>query len=437
MNRASERLALLGGPPAVSKPWERDWPIIGEEEIVAVTELMQRRVLSIYDRSDIIAEFEDAFAEYHTIDGRRPYALSHSSGTASLHAAYFGIGIGPGAEVIAPTYTFLATVMPVFQCHGTPVLADMDPLTLTIDPDDVERRITPKTRAVVVTHIWGHPADMDRIVDICKRYGLFLIEDCSHAHGATYRGQRVGTFGDVACFSLEGHKAMVAGEGGILVTWDRRVYERALLLGHFGQRLKQEIKMPEHLPYIRTGLGLKYRMHPLAAAIARTQLRHLDERNEMRRRNLDHLTELLREIGGIEPPVTLPHVTRGGYYGYKPRYVPEEMRGVDMELYMQALRAEGVQIKRPGSPPLHTQPVFDPEQTAKTQIGFPWVCGEDDGIERCRPDGCPIADSVYPLLLSLPTFTLPAEELIDCYAAAFTKVHRHTEDLLRLGRFAK
>ncbi|MCP4654911.1 MAG: DegT/DnrJ/EryC1/StrS family aminotransferase [bacterium] len=433
MSSRTDQLAILGGPPAVPETWQPDWPIIGEEEIDAVAELMRRRVLSIYDRSDVIAELEDAFSEYHSIDGRRPHALTHSCGTASLHAAYFGIGIGPGTEVIAPTYTFLATVMPIFQCHGAPVLADMDPVTLTIDPEDVERRITPRTRAVVVTHLWGHPADMDRICEICDRHGLSLIEDCSHAHGATYRGRRVGTFGDVGCFSLEGHKAMVAGEGGILITHDRRIYERALLLGHFGRRLKQEIRLPEHLPYVRTGLGLKYRMHPLGAAIALVQLRHLDERNEMRRHNLDLLSERLREIAGIEPPVTLPHVTRGGFYGYKPRYVPEQMEDLDLDTYIEALKAEGVQVKRPGSPPLHTLPVFDPATAERTGVGFPWPCS-GEGEERPPGARCPIAESVYPRLLSLPTFTLPADELIERYAEAFEKVHRHAGELLRARR---
>lgn len=426
MTSESDQLALFGGPRAVPEPWQRDWPMIGEGEIEAVTDLMRRRVLSIYDRSDIIAEFEDAFARYHEAEGQTPYALTHSSGTASLHAAYFGLGIGPGDEVIAPTYTFLATVMPIFQSHGVPVLADMEPSTLTVAPEDVERRVTPRTRAVVVTHIWGHPADMDRIGDVCRRHGLALVEDCSHAHGATYRGRKVGTFGDAACFSLESHKAMIAGEGGVLLTRDRRVYERALLLGHFGARLRQEIRLPEHLPYVRTGLGLKYRMHPLAAAIALVQLGHLDERNEMRRRNLDRLTQLLSDVPGVRPPVTLPHVTRGGFYGYKPRYVPEETGGLDIGVYIEALRAEGVHVKRPGSPPLHTLPVFNPETRDRTGLRFPWPCAADG---RRPPGRLPVAESVYPALLSLPTFTLPADQLVEQYAQAFRKVSRHAAEL--------
>jgi dTDP-4-amino-4,6-dideoxygalactose transaminase len=427
----NETLALFGGSPAVVEEWQRDWPIIGEEEVHAVTEQMRRRRLSIYDRSDIIADFEDAFAAYHEKDGALPYALTHSSGTASLHAAYFGIGIGPGDEVIAPTYTFLATVMPIFQCHGTPVLADMDPVTLTIDPDDIERHITPRTRAIVVTHIWGHPADMDSITGICQRHGLCLVEDCSHAHGATYKGRRVGTFGDAACFSLESHKAMIAGEGGVLLTRDRRIYERALLLGHFGARLKQEIQLPEHKPFVKTGLGLKYRMHPLGAAIALAQLHHLDERNEMRRRNLDRLSELLTDVPGIEPPITLPHVTRGGFYGYKPRYVPDEMDSLPIDAYIEALCAEGVQIKHPGSAPLHTLPVFDPETTKMNGIGFPWTCAETGLIQSSR---LPVSEAIYPRLLSLPTFTLPVESLLEQYAQAFRKVHRHAKELARRWR---
>jgi len=421
-----ETPALLGGPKAVPTSWEQDWPIIEQDEIEVVVDLMKRRVLSIYDRSGIIAEFEDAFAKVHQLNGVTPYALSHSSGTSALHAAYFGVGIGPGDEVIVPTYTFLATVMPILQCCGIPIFADMDRNTLTLDPNDVEQRITSRTQAVVVTHMWGHPADMERLVSICEKHNLALIEDCSHAHGATYRGQLVGTFGDVGCFSLEGHKAIVAGEGGILITKDRRIYERALLLGHFGRRIKDEIQLPEHRPFLETGLGHKYRMHPLAAGIALVQLGKLFERNEMRRRNLDYMSEQLKGIPGVEPPVTLPHVTRGGFYGYKPRFIREEIPELDMESYLKALIAEGVQAKRPGSKPLHLLPTFQIDQRTERSMKLPWAYPGAFPQRKYQPGSLPVAEAVYPTLISLPTFTIPSKERIDQYAVSFRKVARHT-----------
>jgi dTDP-4-amino-4,6-dideoxygalactose transaminase len=415
-------LALHGGPPAVTTEWSRDWPYVGDEEITAVTDLLKRRILSIYDRSGIIAEFEDAFAAYHGVR----YAVSHNSGTSALHAAYFGIGLGPGDEVVVPTYTFLATVTPLLQVGATPVFADLDPVTLTVSPESVRGRLTERTRAIVVTHMWGHPADLTALLAIADQAGVPLVEDCSHAHGATVDGRKVGTFGTVACFSLEGHKAVAAGEGGVLLTGSREVYERALMLGHFGRRVKDEITRDELRPFVETGFGHKYRMHPLAAAIALTQLRRLDQRNEQRRRNLDLLSTLLEPVPGVRPPVTLPGRTRGGWYGYKATYLPEQLAGLPMARYLDALRAEGVQVKRPGSPPLHRLPLFRLPRTKAAELGLPVPAGP--GAVAVTPD-CPVADEVYPTLLSLPTFSGPCEPVVRQYADAFAKVAAHHRDL--------
>ena len=416
----ADRLAINGGPPAVTINWQRDWPLIGEEEINAVTDLLKRGVLSIYDKSGIIAEFEDAFAGYHAANGEQVFALSHNSGTSALHGAYFGIGLRPGDEVVVPTYTFLATVTPLLQCGVRPVFADIDPETLTMSPVSVEQRITPRTRAIVVTHIWGHPADMDELVRIARRFGLPLVEDCSHAHGATLGGRKVGTLGTAACFSLEGHKPMVAGEGGVLLTRSRTVYERALMLGHFGRRVKDEVLSEELRPFVHTGFGHKYRMHPLAAAIALQQLRRLDYRNEQRRENLDLLSSLLESAPGIRPPVTRAGATRGGWYGFKAHYVGEDLGGLALPRYLDALKAEGVQAKKPGSAPLHRLPVFRLTRTEARSLGLSWA----DALGEQRPPfyECPIADDVYPSLISLPTFSGDCAPVIKQYGNAFLKV---------------
>jgi perosamine synthetase len=415
-------LALYGGPPAGHADWRRDWPYIGKEEIDRVVALMERGVLSIYDRSGIIAEFEDAFAAYHASADGVPFAVSHKSGTSALHAAFFGIGLRPGDEVVVPTYTFLATVTPLLQCGAIPVFADMDPETLTVSPASVEQLITPRTRAIVVTHVWGHPADMYELGPIARRRALPIVEDCSHAHGATVDGRKVGTFGEVACFSLEGHKPVAAGEGGMLLTSSRDVYERALMLGHFGRRVKDEIRSDGLRPFVDTGFGHKYRMHPLAAAIALEQLRRLDERNEQRRENLDLLSRLIEPIPGIRPPVTRSNATRGGWYGYKAHYVAEDLGGLPRSRYFEALRAEGVQIKAPGSPPLHRLPLFRLTRSQARRMALPWA--EVLGEEPVHPHDCPTADAVYPTLMSLPTFSSDCRPVIEQYGVAFAKVAR-------------
>jgi perosamine synthetase len=421
-------LALFGGPPAVTSEWRQDWPVIGDGEINAVIDLLRHGVLSIYDRSGIIAAFEDAFAEYHSADDGPPFALSHNAGTSALHGAYFGLGLGVGDEVIVPTYTFLATVTPLLQCGATPVFADADPESLTISPDSVAERITARTRAIVATHMWGHPADMTALGRLAESMDLQLVEDCSHAHGATIDGRKVGTFGTAACFSLEGHKAMVAGEGGVMLTRSRQVYERALLLGHFGRRAKDEVQRPELASFAETGFGQKYRMHPLAAAIALEQLRKLDTHNARRGANLNLLTRLLTGIPGIRPPTTAPGMTRGGWYGYKPRYVADELGGLGLARYITALRAEGVRVKLPGSPPLHRLPVFQLTDAEAAVLKLP--AAARDARRRGLAYPCPQADAVYPTLLSLPTFTGDCDEVIHQYARAFTKVSSSWKELL-------
>ncbi|WP_217240002.1 DegT/DnrJ/EryC1/StrS aminotransferase family protein [Streptomyces sp. AC555_RSS877] len=424
----NEPLALHGGAPAVTDQWQQDWPFVGPEEIAAVTRLLERRVLSIYDRSGIVAEFEDAFASYHSVDGKTPLALSHSSGTSSLHAAYFGLGLGPGDEVIVPTYTFLATVTPLLQVGATPVFADLDPANLTVDLGSVESRITSRTRAIVVTHMWGHPADMASLTALARRFQLHLVEDCSHAHGATVDGRKVGTFGTVGCFSLEGHKALAAGEGGILITRSREVYERALMLGHFGRRAKDEVLDDSLRRFVETGFGHKYRMHPLAAAIALEQLKRLDDRNERRRVNLEALGAVLAPVPGVHPPRTAARMTRGGWYGYKPRYAADELGGLPLARFMTALRAEGVKVKEPGSPPLHRLPVFRLTKSTARDLALPWA----ETLPVCEPPlwECPIADEVYPQLMSLPTFSGDCSAVIAQYGRAFAKVASQWRELL-------
>jgi dTDP-4-amino-4,6-dideoxygalactose transaminase len=213
---------------------------------------------------------------------------------------------------------------------------------------------------------------------------------------------------------------MVAGEGGMLLTSSRVVYERALMLGHFGRRVKDEVIDDELRPFVETGFGHKYRMHPLAAAIALAQLQRLDERNERRRENLEFLSSLLESVPGVRPPVTRSGATRGGWYGYKAHYVSEELDGLPLTCFLEALCAEGVQVKRPGSPPLHRLPTFRLTRSEASDLGLPWseVLGEQLPVFY----DCPVADEIYPTLMSLPTFSGSCRSVIEQYGVAFDKV---------------
>src|SRR5581483_4466177 len=255
----------------------------------AVLQQLQGGEISIYDHSGIFKAFEDRYAA--SLD--RTHALVVSSGTAALHTAMMAAAFAPGDEVICPAYTFYATVTPIFQTGALPILCDAG-TDGNIDPVRISRLITPRTKAVIVTHMWGMPCDLDPILVLCRQQGLLLIEDCSHAHGAQYKGRPVGSQGDIAVFSLQGQKIITGGEGGILLTNHTELYERALLFGQYNKRCKQEIRQDSpYYAYAVTGFGLKLRAHPLAIAIANEQFTHLSQWHAAKQKNAQYLTQKL------------------------------------------------------------------------------------------------------------------------------------------------
>lgn len=420
------KLAIYNGEKTIKTDYDYSWPPISEAEVADCTQLMLNKELAYYGREGKVKELEDKFMAYH---GTK-YAIATSTGTQALHSAFFALGIGPGDEVIAPTYTFLATVTPIFQCYAKPVLCDAEPDTGNIDPEKIKNLINEKTKAIVITHMWGHPCDMDAIVKICKDYGLYLIEDCSHAHGATYKGKKVGTFGDVGCFSLQSAKIISAGCGGILITNNQELHDRATLVGHFRVRSEECVELDKYKKYAKTGFGMNYRMHPLGAAMASRQMDELDERIHARRTNLDYLTSLLAEIEGIEPPITRKEVTRGAYYGYKPHYIGEQLWGLPLEAYVEALQAEGLKLGKPGSKPLHLLPAFQ-QQNVQDVYSFNGKGPRffeifDLGYKK---GDLPISEQFYQNSLSLPTFTGAPNSLIEEYAEAFYKVSQNVDQI--------
>jgi perosamine synthetase len=418
-------LALFGGEPEAADAPAFVWPPIAEEDAQLVAEMTRRGELSYYGREGQSLELERKFADYLGVE----HCLSVTSGTAALHSAYFGLGLEPGDEVLAPTYTFFATVMPLFAVNAIPVLVDADASTGNLDPAQIERHITEKTRAIVVTHLWGNPVDMDAVMEIARRRGLRVVEDCSHAHGASCNGRLVGTFGDVAVFSLQGKKLVAAGQGGVLVTNDDEVFERAVLLGHFNIRAFQDVHSPTYRPYAYTGFGLNYRMHPLAAAIANRQMDRLESYISGRRANLEYLSARLAEIPGVEPPAAGLHVTRQVYYSYKPTYRPEDLDGLPIVVYVDALRAEGVPIDRYDAPPLHVTEMFRGDQPPFVSHGVPEAFARGGRRRSYRPGDFPAAEDYAARLLALPAYTDPVRGALDAFAAAFAKVADHADEL--------
>jgi perosamine synthetase len=419
------RLAIDGGTPLLPDLSTTAWPRISVEQLALVETLLRKGEISYYGREGLVEDLEAYWSD--RLD--HSDCLAVSSGTAALHSAYFALGAEHGDEVIVPTNTFLATVMPVVACGATPVLVDAEGDTGNIDPELVEMAITDRTVGVAVTHLWGHPADMIALNRICVKHGLWLLEDCSHAHGATHPTEgaslpsEVGTHGDAAAFSFQAAKMVFAGQGGLLATRRKDVYERAVLFGHFRARSQQDGGTLKR--FASTGFGLNYRMHPLAAALALTSSNDLDTRIECRTRLQNHLVSRLKMIPGIEPPVTRPGYTRGAFYGFKVR-LSERWREIDRRTLAEAFRLEGLDVSVPGSEPLHTLPFF-------TEGSAPVFRRTDNSRHRYQRGDLPVSEAIWESSLSLPTFAFEDEAwLVDKYADGFEKVFANLDRLAQL-----
>ncbi|MGV9311908.1 DegT/DnrJ/EryC1/StrS aminotransferase family protein [Streptomyces sp. NPDC003691] len=419
----AERLALFGGAPAIEQPLPHEvWPPPAEQAELAELARQRNTDISIKGNSGPIGRLEADFLAF--LDGGARYAVTFNSGTSSLLAAYFALGVREGVDVVGPALTYHAALSPVFALRGDVVLADIDPGTRCLDPAALEVALTEHTKVITAVHQWGHPCDMDAILRIAERYGLRVLEDCSHAHGSRYRGRPVGTFGDAAVFSLQANKAVYAGEGGILVTSDPAVHDRATLLGHYRDRSRDAVVDEDLRAHWVTGFGLKLRMSPFNAIVARHALAAFPARKESRHRCLRHLGEHLAEIPYLEPVRIGAHVDMGAWYGYKPLYRPEVLGGVPRSVLIEALRAEGMEVGAPSGPRLATLPLYSrPENPL-----FPGV-----PKKGAAPVNGSYAEHVEQHALSLPTFTdWPGDtKLIDQYADAFRKIARHREALVR------
>ncbi|MCX4745126.1 DegT/DnrJ/EryC1/StrS family aminotransferase [Kitasatospora sp. NBC_01287] len=405
------QLAVHGGTPVLPTPHRFVWPRLTDDHRSAVNSLLDRVELSYYGREGEAEAVERLWSR--RLEGR--HTLAVTSGTAALHSAFYALGAEPGTEVICPTNTFLATLMPLVQTGATPVLADAEDDTGNIDPKSIRDAITPRTVGIAVTHLWGHPCDMDAIMQIADEHGLWVVEDCSHAHGARYHGREVGSIGDAAAISFQSAKLVFAGQGGMFAARDRETFERAVLLGHFRVRAQQDCTT-ELGRYASTGFGLNYRIHPLSAALARVSTEQMDPLIASRQAQLARLTERLSRIPGLRCPTTRTDCDRGAFYGYKLR-LSGEWLNVPMAALVAALQAEGLDVHKPGSAPLHTTAFFTDEEV-------PVFRTRPAGRRRYQAGDFPVAERVWAESLSLPTFTFADEApLVEAYADAFEKVH--------------
>ncbi len=319
-------------------------PLIGDEEINAVIEVLKSGMLA---HGKEVEAFEREFAGYL---GAK-HGIAVTNGTAALDVALKALKIGPGDEVITSPFTFIASANSILFQGAKPVFADIDPKTFNLDPNEVLERINEKTKAIIVVHLYGQPADMKAFSEIAEDHKLYLVEDCAQAHGAEFDGRKVGTFGDIAAFSFYPTKNMTTGEGGMVVTNDDELAEKARLIRNHGQTKK----------YLHEELGYNLRMTNIAAAIGRVQLRKLDEWNEKRIKNAKLLTDGIKRIGGLTPPYVDPRV-KHVFHQYVIRV--EDEFPMSRDELAQKLREKGVGTGIHYPMPVHHQPFYQ-------KLGYP------------------------------------------------------------------
>jgi perosamine synthetase len=412
-------LAIMGGRPVVPTELRT---FVHPQLTCKLIDAVSRQVrdqISIYDNGGIYAILENCFRSLSGCE----YVLSVNSGTSALLSAFYGLRLGPGDEVIVPAYTFFATATPLLALGATPVLADCDE-TGSLDPEQVRQCFTSRTRAVVVTHMWGIPCNMTGILDAAG--GVPVVEDASHAHGATIDGVVVGGIGAAGAWSLQGKKIITAGEGGILTTSDREVFERAVVLGHFNRRAKSEISSKRWVPYAPTGLGMNLRMHPLGAAMAVAQLSHLPEQLAERREVASWLTNALADVRGLHP-ARVPENYCPAWYAYPILLDGTKFPGVPRERLIAAMQAEGaIEVDIPESTrPLSEYPAFSRPITVAGQAMLRPVWSGSP--RRAFPRAYEYHDKVF----KIPTWYGPNRfEYADAYVSAIRKVIRAWQELI-------
>ena len=283
-----EKLAINGGPKTVNRSFP--WPIFDEAEVNAVADIIRSGEWGNPNCDGLVATFEKEFAEFC---GAK-YAVSCVNGSVALRLALMACGVRPGDEVIVPPYTFIATASIVMEANCVPVFADIEPDTYNLDPVAVEKAITERTKAIIPVHFAGQACNMDAIMAIAAKHNLKVIEDACHAHGGEYQGKKLGSIGDACCFSFQSSKNLTSGEGGIVITNNKEIYDIVNSLHNVG-------RVEGGQWYEHHNLGCNYRITQLQSVLLSHQLKKLDRETRLRNENGLYLSSLLQQIDGIAP----------------------------------------------------------------------------------------------------------------------------------------
>lgn len=321
-------------------------PNLGTKELEYVSDCVKSSWIS--SKGKYVAKFEEEFAEYINAE----YGIAVSNGTVALHLALVALNVGPADEVIIPTLTMIAAANAVVYTGAKPVLVDSEPTTWNIDPEEIEKKITKKTKAIMLVHLYGHPANMDTIVKIAEDYDLYVIEDAAEAHGAEYNGKKVGAIGDIGCFSFYANKIITTGEGGILVTNNRKIAEKVRNLHNLAYNIERRQWL------IHDEIGYNYRMTNMQAAIGVAQLERIDTFIKTHRENAQLYNQLLKKVPGITLP---PEETwaKNVYWMYTV-LIDKDGFGVSRDSLMRKLGKRGIDTRSIFCP-IHFQPPYRSE----------------------------------------------------------------------------
>lgn len=345
---------------------------IEQDDIQAVVDVLKSDFLTTGPK---IAEFEQTVADYV---GAK-YAVAISNGTSALHAACFAAGIGPGDEVITTPLTFAASANCVLYCGGTPVFADVDPKTYNIDPEDIRRKITDRTKAIIAVHLAGQPCDMDAIHSIAREHGLIVIEDGAHALGSVYKGKRVGSLSDMTTFSFHPVKPITTGEGGMIVTDNEDFYKKMILFRSHGITRDDSMMTRNDGPwfYQQFDLGYNYRITDIQCALGCSQMKKLDRFLARRKEIVARYNEAFAECDSIITPYQLSD-TESGWHLYI-----VQVKNCDRRQVFETMREKGIGVN------VHYIPVYM----------HPYY--QEHGYENVH---CVNAEEIYSHIISLPLY---------------------------------
>lgn len=429
-----KKLALLGGEKIRTKPFPPH-PVLGSQEKKQIDDVLKTGLMSGFIAQagnhflggPKVQKLEELFKNYFKVK----YAIACNSATAGLHMAVAAAGIGPGDEVIVTPYTMTASASAILMANAIPVFADIKEDIYCIDPKQIKKKITPRTKAILVVHLFGQAADMDEIMALAKRYKLVVIEDAAQSPAATYKKKFAGTIGDAGIFSLNQHKTITTGEGGVVVTNNRNIAEKSRLIRNHGEVITANMGVTD----IVNLLGWNYRMTELEAAVGIAQFKRLDYLTDYRIGLVEYLSGLLKkcDFPGIELPVVYPW-NRHVYFTY-PLKFKEKIIGIKRPTFIKALNAEGIPFGQGYVKPIYLEPLYQ-KKLCYGKKHCPFSCTFYKGRADYKKGVCPVTERMYEkelIITSLCRYPAKKTDIKDI-ARAFEKIFDNIKELKKAER---